>query len=70
LAEFMELIRLPLQCGFWNVVAAELFHEFIPGDGGGILGCCAVVLPLGQGCPSGLVSCQENLVAVLTVEGL
>jgi hypothetical protein len=47
LVEFTELIRLPLQCGFWDVVAVELFHKFIPGDGRGILGCCAVVLPPG-----------------------
>jgi hypothetical protein len=47
LAKFTELIRLSFQCGFWDVVAAELFHEFIPGDGGGILGCCAVVLSPG-----------------------
>jgi hypothetical protein len=45
LAEFTEIIRLSLQSGFWDVVAAELLHEFIPGDGGGILGCCAVVFP-------------------------
>jgi hypothetical protein len=47
LAEFMELIRLALQCGFWDVVAAKLFHELIPSDGGGILGCCTVVFPPG-----------------------
>jgi hypothetical protein len=47
LAEFTELICLSLQCGLWDVVVAELFHELIPGDGGGILGCCAVVLPPG-----------------------
>jgi hypothetical protein len=47
LAEFTELICLSLQCGFWDVVAVELFHELIPGDGGRILGCCAVVFPLG-----------------------
>jgi hypothetical protein len=29
------------------VVAAKLFHELILGDGGGILGCCTVVLPPG-----------------------
>jgi hypothetical protein len=29
------------------VVAAKLFHELIPRDGGGILSCCTVVLPLG-----------------------
>jgi hypothetical protein len=52
------------------VVAAELFHELIPGDGGGILGFCTVVLPPGYGYPGELVSCQENLVSVLTVEGL
>jgi hypothetical protein len=33
LAELTEIIRLSLQCGFGDVVAAELFHEFIPGDG-------------------------------------
>jgi hypothetical protein len=43
----MELICLLLQCGFWDVVAVELFHELIPRDGGGILGCCTVVLLLG-----------------------
>jgi hypothetical protein len=47
LAEFTELICLSLQCGFWDVVAAKLFHELIPGDGGGILGCCTIVLPPG-----------------------
>jgi hypothetical protein len=47
LVEFTELICLSLQCGFWDVVAAKLFHELIPGDGGGILGCCTIVLPLG-----------------------
>jgi hypothetical protein len=47
LAEFTELICLSLQCGFWDVVAAELLHELIPGDGGRILGCCAVVFPPG-----------------------
>jgi hypothetical protein len=26
------------------VVAAKLFHELIPSDGGGILGYCTVVL--------------------------
>jgi hypothetical protein len=39
LAEFMELICLAFQCGFRDVVAAKLFHELIPSDGGGILGC-------------------------------
>jgi hypothetical protein len=29
------------------VVAAKLFHKLIPGDGGGILGRCTVVLPQG-----------------------
>jgi hypothetical protein len=29
------------------VVAVKLFHELIPGDGGGILGYCIVVLPQG-----------------------
>jgi hypothetical protein len=47
LAEFTELICLSLQSDFWDVVAAKLFHELIPGDGGGILGCCTVVLPPG-----------------------
>jgi hypothetical protein len=47
LVEFTELICLSLQCGLWDVVAAELFHELILGDGRGILGCCAVVLPPG-----------------------
>jgi hypothetical protein len=36
LAEFTELVRLALQCGFWDVVAAKLFHELIPSDGRGI----------------------------------
>jgi hypothetical protein len=27
------------------VIAAKLFHELIPSDGGGILSCCTVVLP-------------------------
>jgi hypothetical protein len=47
LAEFTKLICLSLLCGFWDVVAAKLFHELILGDGGGILGCCTVVLPPG-----------------------
>jgi hypothetical protein len=47
LAEFTELVCLPLQCVLRDVVATELFHEFIPCDGGGILGCCAVILPPG-----------------------
>jgi hypothetical protein len=47
LAEFTELIRLALECGFCDMVVAKLFHELIPSDGGGILGCCTVVLPLG-----------------------
>jgi hypothetical protein len=25
------------------VVATKLFHELIPSDGGGILGCCTIV---------------------------
>jgi hypothetical protein len=29
------------------VVAAKLFHELIPSDGRGILGCSTVVLPPG-----------------------
>jgi hypothetical protein len=29
------------------VVAVKLFHELIPGEGGGVLGCCTVVLPSG-----------------------
>jgi hypothetical protein len=29
LAKFSELIRLTLQRGFWDVVAAKLFHELI-----------------------------------------
>jgi hypothetical protein len=29
------------------VVAVKFFHELIPSDGRGILGCCTVVLPLG-----------------------
>jgi hypothetical protein len=33
----MELIFLTLQRGFWDVVAAKLFHELIPGDGEGSL---------------------------------
>jgi hypothetical protein len=52
------------------VVAVKLFHELIPSDGGGIRGCCTVVLPPGQGCSGELVSGQKNLVSVLTVEGL
>jgi hypothetical protein len=47
LAEFTELIHLALQCGFWDVVVMKLFHKLIPSDGGGILGCCTVVLPPG-----------------------
>jgi hypothetical protein len=47
LAEFTELIRLALQCGFWDVVAAKLFHKLISSDGGGILGCCVVDFPPG-----------------------
>jgi hypothetical protein len=43
----MELVRLALQCGFWDVAAIKLFHELIPSDGGGILGYCTVVFPLG-----------------------
>jgi hypothetical protein len=27
------------------VIAAKLFHELIPSNGGGILSCCTVVLP-------------------------
>jgi hypothetical protein len=43
----MELICFALQCGLWDVVVEKLFHEVIPSDGGGILGCCTVVLPPG-----------------------
>jgi hypothetical protein len=43
----MELICLTLQRGFWDVVAAKFFHELIPSDGGGIFGCCIVILPSG-----------------------
>jgi hypothetical protein len=38
------------------VVAAKLLHDLIPSDGRGILGCCTVVLPPGQGCSGELVS--------------
>jgi hypothetical protein len=47
LVEFIELIHLALKCGFWDVVAAKLFHKLIASDGGGILCCCTVVFPLG-----------------------
>ena len=56
--------------GRGDMVAAELLHEFLPSDGGGIFGSGAVILPPGQDSPGELVGCQENLVSILAFERL
>ena len=52
------------------MIAAELLHEFLPSDGGGIFGSGTVILPPSQGSFVELVSCQEDLVSILALKRL
>ena len=45
LLQFAEFICLALHGGWSDMVATELFHKFIPSDGGGIFSSGTVILP-------------------------
>ena len=47
LLQCAKLIRLALHGGCGDMVAAELFHKFVPSDVGGIFGSGTVILPPG-----------------------
>ena len=45
LLQCAELIHLALHGGCRDMVAMELFHKFVPSDGGGIFSSGTVILP-------------------------
>src|SRR6185503_11775098 len=65
-----KFIRLALHGGRGDVVTAEFPHEFIPGDGGGISGGSAVILPPGYGGPDELICSQKDFIPILAPKWL